>query len=422
MSDRDFWVGAARRLALRRHVAAWAEVFLPAALAIATLVAVTMLAMRLMGHTESSLAPLWIALWGALGLSALACLFIPMRRPFSLADALARLDEVGHLHNRLTSAHAGIGPWPAPEPRIRDTVRWNWGRLGTPVLTAGLVLAAAVLIEIPKLNISARPNEEPIAWTQLASWLQTLQQAKIIDQPALDKLKEQVEDLRNQPEKDWYSQSSLEAGDALRAQTSQSLQQLETNLEKASDLMSESQQSTSASELQTLSASLKEAVQGLASGNLAANKDLTAKLGSFDPSSLKSLSPQQLQELQQRLQNGAKVCSQCVGPNAMATTTGTTGQYPSGHPGGGGPADLNLDQTAENLHTKNLQGATNSDPSRALPAEVIAVAKGKHHVDTTTPAGPVAGGGISSAGQGGDAVWRESLTPDERQVLQNYFK
>jgi len=267
------------------------------------------------------------------------------------------------------------------------------------------------------------PPEEPIAWTQLASWLQTLEQAKVLDQPALEKVKEQLGDLRNQPEKDWYSQSSLEAGDALRQQTGESLRALEQNLENAAELMGQAQVSMPEGELRMLTESLKQTAQGLQSGNLAANRELTGKLGSFNPSSLRAMSPAEMQALQQRLAAGAKICSQCVGPSLGGTNAAfCNSQLPSGHPGGGGPADLNLDDTAENLRTKRVEGASNPDPSRALPAEVLAITKGKHQVDTHTPTGPVEAGAISSAGEGGEAVWRDSLTPDERQVLQNYFK
>jgi hypothetical protein len=191
----------------------------------------------------------------------------------------------------------------------------------------------------------------------------------------------------------------------------------------------------SASELETLSTSLKEVAQGLRAGNLAANNELTAKLRSFDPSTLKTMSPEQMRALQQRLAEGAKICGQCVGPNigegevvsgdghrSGKGANDKFGKGASGHPGGGGPADLGLDDISENLHTKRVEGDSNADPSRALPGEVIAVAKGRHSVDKTTPAGPAAGGGIVSGGQGGDAVWRDSLTPDERKVLQSYFK
>jgi hypothetical protein len=436
MNDRDFWVGAARRLAIRRNVASWMEQFLPAAMGLTVLAAVVLLALRVSGVATQWLWPCWAV---ALGLAGAICAGLAWRGAFTVAEALARLDEVGRFHNRLTCAHAGVGPWPERKPGVRDTVTWNWSRLGMPVLIGGLLMTAAAIVELPRLSLAARPNEEPIAWTQLESWLKTLDQAKVVDQPALEKLKEQVDDLRNQPEKDWYSQSSLEAGDALRQQTSQSLHALEQNLDKTAALMAQAQQAGQmpAPELQTLSDSLKQLAQGMQSGNLAADKALTEKLGSFDPSTLRTMSAAEMQALQQRMASGAKVCSQCVGPN-IGYGNGTAGDGhrlglkggwndkpgmgASGHPGGGGPAELGLDSTSEDLHTKRLEGDSNADSRRALPGEVLAVAKGKHNVDKTLPAGPMEAGAISSAGAGGDAVWRDSLTPDDRQILESYFK
>jgi hypothetical protein len=419
MNNREFWVGTARRLALRRNAAACSDAFLSGALWITVAAALGMLAVRMMGLDTRVL---WWAWGGALVLAAGLAAIFAARNPFTLRDALARLDEVERLHNRLISAMENIGPWPARRAGVRDTVRWNWQRLSVPVLTGALMLAAVSQVELPKITAGARPSEEPIAWAQLDSWIKTLDQAKILDQPALDKLKEQVDDLRRQPQQDWYSQSSLEAGDALQQQTGQSLRELEENLEKSADLMAQARQAApmDAAQMQALADSLKSAAQGMVSGNLPLNKELAGKLRNFDPSSLKSMTPEQMKALEQRLGSGAKVCSQCVGSNAVKGT-GRRGQFPSGRPGGGGPAELGLDQQPENLHTKRLEGASNDDPSRALPAEVIAIAKGKHNVNTT-PASPVSGGGISSAGEGGDVVWRDALTPDERQVLQKYFK
>jgi hypothetical protein len=424
MSDRDFWLGAARRLALRRNVASWSDAFVSSVPGLTVTAALVLLTLRLMGLPGPELRLFWFSLAGVLALAAVVCAAIAGRRPFTFAESLARLDEVGQLHNRLISAHAGIGEWPGRKPGIRDSVQWNWTRLSVPVLIGGLLLGAASLVELPKVTFSARPTEEPIAWTQIESWLKTLEQAKVLDQPSLDKLKEQVDDLRRQPEQDWYSQSSLEAGDALQEQTGQSLRELEENLEKSAELMTQALQAGEmpASQLQSLSTSLKDVAQGMLSGNLPLNKELAGKLRDFDPSSLKSMSLEQMRALQQRLNDGAKVCSECVGPHPAEGGTATKEEVPSGPPWGGGPAPLGLDDQAENLHTKRLEGASNEDPSRAVPGEVIAIAKGRHNVDKTTQAGVVEGGAISSAGEGGDAVWRDSLTPDERQVLQKYFK
>ena len=421
MSDRDFWMGAAKRLALRRNIASWSDAFLSVSVPITVGAALLLLAGRLM-RLEPRV--LWCGWGGVMAAAAFVCGVLATGRRYSVADALARLDEVEGLRNRLTAAFEGIGPWPAARAGVRDSVRWNWGRLGVPMLSCALLMSAVSLVALPKIPAHERPSEEPMAWAQVESWIKTLDQAKLLDQPALDKLEEQVNDLRRQPAQDWYSQSSLEAGDALQQQTGQSLRELQENLEKSADLMAQAQQAggMQASQIQALSDSLRAAAQGMLSGNLPLNKELAGQLRNFDPSSLKSMTPEQMRALQQRLAQGAGVCSQCVGPNPGRFGLATRGQYASGHPGGGGPAPLGLDQTPENLHSKGQEGASNLDPSRALPAEVIAIAKGRHNVDKTAPAGPVEGGAMASAGEGGDVVWRDSLLPDERQVLQKYFK
>jgi hypothetical protein len=293
-----------------------------------------------------------------------------------------------------------------------------------PVLIGGFFLLAVSLVEVPKLSFKSRPSEEPMAWAQMQSWLNTLQKANLLDQPALDKVQQQLDDLRHQPEQDWYQQSSLEAGDALQQQTKQGLQDLQQNLEKSSEMLSQAQNAAqmSSNQLEQLSASLNSTAQAMVSGNMPLNKELAGKMGKFDPSSLKSMSAQQLAQLQQRLSDGMKVASMIVGPNVSKQGQGVRSQYPSGHPGGGGTAPLGLSNDAENLHTKRMEGASNDDASRAVPAEVLAITKGKHNVDKNAPAGPVDGGAFASEGQGGDAVWNDSLTPDEQSVLQKYFK
>ena len=347
MSDRDFWVGAARRLALRRNVAAWVDLFLPVALGLTLAAALALVGVRLL---RADTRWVWWCWEGAIGVAAIVAALIAWGRVYRVTDALVRLDEVHGLHDGLTAAEAGIGAWPERKAGAGDAVRWNWVRVGEPVFIGGIILAAAGLVDLPRLVIAAHPTEEPIAWTQLESWLQKLDQAKVLDQPALEKLKEQVDDLRKQPAEDWYSQSSLEAGDDLQKQTAQSLHELEANMQKSSDLIAQAQaagQTMSDSELQTVSMSLKQAAMGMQAGNLPLNKELAGKLGSFDPSTIRSLTQAQMQAMQQQLKAGTQVCSQCVGANP-ATGKGMSGDghrqgkdshYPSGHPGGaaGGP-------------------------------------------------------------------------------------
>ena len=65
---------------------------------------------------------------------------------------------------------------------------------------------------------------------------------------------------------------------------------------------------------------------------------------------------------------------------------------------------------------------SNPDLSHALPGDTVGVGKGEHPVDPAKYTGLAAGGAISSPGTGGQTVWRDDLTPNEREVLKNFFK
>ena len=52
----------------------------------------------------------------------------------------------------------------------------------------------------------------------------------------------------------------------------------------------------------------------------------------------------------------------------------------------------------------------------------MSVGKGEHQIDQSKYAGPTAAGAVASNGQGGEAVWRNDLTPREREALKRFFK
>jgi hypothetical protein len=56
------------------------------------------------------------------------------------------------------------------------------------------------------------------------------------------------------------------------------------------------------------------------------------------------------------------------------------------------------------------------------PGDVLGVSDGKHDVDKNAYTGPKNGGAIQDTGDGGAAVWQNSLLPSERETLKRYFK
>jgi hypothetical protein len=88
---------------------------------------------------------------------------------------------------------------------------------------------------------------------------------------------------------------------------------------------------------------------------------------------------------------------------------------------GPGAAPLFLGERESKLGTNNQEALSNPDLSRATPADLIAIGNDKHEVDKS-PVGPREAGAVGNTGEGGEQVWKENLSPEERAVLKRYFK
>lgn len=67
------------------------------------------------------------------------------------------------------------------------------------------------------------------------------------------------------------------------------------------------------------------------------------------------------------------------------------------------------------------KGLQSGDLSGALPGDLLETQDGEHDVDKTKR-GPTAGGKTKGKGKGGDRVWKNSLLPEEKKVLKDFFE
>ena len=88
---------------------------------------------------------------------------------------------------------------------------------------------------------------------------------------------------------------------------------------------------------------------------------------------------------------------------------------------GPGEAPISLSDSRSELHTSNLEGVQSTDFSRAAFGDTLAVGEGEHEIEETT-GGTRRAGAVRSKGEGGERIWRETLLPEERDVLKRYFK
>jgi hypothetical protein len=153
---------------------------------------------------------------------------------------------------------------------------------------------------------------------------------------------------------------------------------------------------------------------------------------------LSQLSKEQMQQLREQLKKGAQACKECQGSGGglgeiseseklMSILREGQGKDGEGEgPGRGGISRGRGDAPMfygdeQNLGAGNLEGITNTDLSRAAPGDVLGEGQTKHD-DEEVPVKARQAGAVSGVGKGGDAVWRESLMPEEKAVLKKYFK
>ncbi len=373
-----------------------------------------------------------------LGCAGTAAWLAHRKRFFTVADAMVRLETHLGLHNRLSAAAAGVGTFPPPQP-APDGYAFRWQKIAPPLAGSLALVLIAALVPVTRPAADFVPETPPVALAQTADLLDLLKKSDLVQEPALEDFHERLEQLRQQPARDWYSQSSLEAADNLRGQAEQSLQALQRDLRTAAsslETMERTTEQTNPAEAKAMADRLQAALKGLELGNLPLNRELLSQLKGFDPATMKSLSPEQLASLKQRLKDGVKLTEAMLRPAkpgeqpgkdalALIAAAGSGEEHgPPGGPGGGtSSAPLNLRDKPTQLGSTATEPVPNSSSlDRALPGDLVGLGKGEHTVDPAAYQGPTSAGAVAADGAGGEAVWRDDLTPQEREVLRNFFK
>ncbi|MCB1230505.1 MAG: hypothetical protein KDN19_09580 [Verrucomicrobiae bacterium] len=315
------WRSLARRVVRKINAGWWLERFSPLLIVTGIGLAAAILILRSRALPIANNLALGMAAIGALLAVALVAWWMARRNFLDEKAGLVRLEERLHLKNALTTADRGIGKWPdspADDAALDDGLVWNWPRVLAPIGIAAMAVVAAIFIPISTVSAPKPPPSEPLAWAQMEEWMELLEEENLIEEEGLREVEEKIEQLRRQPEQDWFSHSSLEATDTLK----QSLQQ---QIQKAGAEMATAERDLNA--LQNYGSQLSEetrdqlmeeydqAIQDLALSGLPLNPDLLDSLKQLDLSQLseaemnevmKSALSQLSQEEQQKLAEAIK--------------------------------------------------------------------------------------------------------------------
>lgn len=433
------WHQRARRTRLKVNLGWWLAQTAP----VLALVGVAGFAMVLLLRARSVELG-WPELWPWLGAALVAAFGVGAclaRRNFICEiQALVRLESKLGLHNALTTAAAGHGPWPHPPERCDDGWRWRWQMIAAPLaLFAG---GPALALWLPLTSkAAAAPTVEPQAWAKMEDWLEKLREEQILSEEEKQEQQAKIERLRGQEPEKWFSHESLHAGDSLKEQLQREIQRLGQNLagaEMSLNILQNHADQLSEAARERLLNDFHQALAGLQSGGLKLDPALLEALASVDPKNLKSLSGEQMKQLRESMKNKAGTCEGlCENPgflgdgegedDALAAMLGLLKQECEGDgPGRGGisrgpgTAPLTLADEENHFGTSNPQAVSNDDLSRAQVGDLTALRDGKHEVEKNYQPGQSAGS--ATTGQGGAQVWKEALTPAEKEVLKRVFR
>lgn len=429
--NRAHWLGRAARLRTPVNFLWWLRTALPGAVAVHAALAAGLLLFRrqhwplaylFSGYTLAVFAVAGVAWW------------IARRRFLGPHDALLRLENHLGLHNRLSTAFAGHAPWPDPMYSQRAAYAFHPGSWGIPfALMIGLPAVAAIApLPAPAKPPAALAVAEPPEWKEMDKWAAELKKDETADAEAVKRLEDRLEQLRQENREGMFRQGAQEATQSLHEATRNDIVKLAQNLASAGELadaLSKLAEAGRQSAPAGLSDAWKEALDKLEKSPMPPSAALSAALKTIDPKQLAKLDPKKLKRVKAKL---GKACENCSGavidPDKVALLLaqcngGKPGAGPGGfneHSDGPGSSDIRFTNNADPVDP-TLEALPDAKDEDVAAGDLLAVNNRKPDTDKPgKPFAPQQGGAGAFTGLGGEAVFRDRLTPEEVEFLSRY--
>lgn len=389
--------------------------------------------------------PLWYAV-AAMVLMTVCCLgwgwISGKKTRFRDADARAFLDEQLGLYGALSASSEKTVTLPVYPGRAPRPYRWRSCR---PLYWMGAGLALVVcglLLPLPAKTPVAPPiKSTPPALAQVDDWITQLEQEENIEPESVERFRRQLDDLFSQSPEEMYTHSSLEAADALKSDTESAMRQFARETGAVGSALSELEsQLNKGGEADTRD--LSAALKALEATPLQPGGELAGALGQIDPQSIRQLDPAQMKQLAEQLKQASGQINQLCrsgkagiadpddpsfnqGPGQMAQRPGP-GDGPG--PGNGGVdrgrGDAPLTFGSQGVEPMgDAEGRLDSsDLSRAALGAQVGVQRSGHEIDPSRTHTTEGTSSAAGAAQGGDAVWKDNVTPREREALRKVFE
>ncbi len=352
-------------------------------------------------------------------------------------DTVVRIDDSLSLNNQLSMAVSGRAPFPEIKalPKIYD---WKAFYFLPPLLIGLLGLILAAFIPIKKAPPTSFNIQEPLAWEEMEEELEMLKEEELVEEEYIAEKEKELEALKTQDQEDWYEHSSLEATDHLVNQHKEEKNKLADALENAAEQLEKMESGKgNPGALKSAFNEFQESLKGMENAQMKPNKELLEQMKGISPESLKQLSPEEIEKLKSKLQEGSDSLSEGDGAgddgegapqDGKKLGNGWEGsgegeEQGSGEPGinrGPGHDELLYGDTHERLNTEKDGGLEAQDLSDFTPGDLLELQDAAPQAEEKF-SGVRASGITENQGRGGNRVWKQALLPAEQEALKFYF-
>ncbi len=276
-------------------------------------------------------------------------------------------------------------------------------------------------------------HPSPDARNSLEQTIAELKDQEIIQEEYIQEMEEKIDELKVQDPNEWFSHSSLEAVDNLTQSHEAATKQLQRNMQNAERTLQNLQKHGDKLNQQTKENLLDEfgkAVENMDIGAMKPNQELLNQLKQIDPEQLNQLNQDQLNQLRENMRKMAEKLKQQNGGNQDDLEDDNNngegegeGEGPGrgGNNRGPGHAPGMLGTQADKLDLNKVARLNSNDLSNTLPGDLLETTDGKHTIDQSN-AKTSSGGNTENTGAGGERVWKNSLLPQEKKAIKNFFK
>jgi hypothetical protein len=278
------------------------------------------------------------------------------------------------------------------------------------------------------------PTSPPLSLRDTQEWIDALRESRVVDDTSLQEFQSKVDELTRRSAREQMSEHGLEAADSLRQEMQASVRSLAAELDAAGQALGTLERSQDPAERGRAAQGLASATARLDGGRARPDAQLRSRLGAAVRTDPRRLDAAEVQALRQRTLRSAGFCKaairdcrpgdrDCIVMSASGTGASGTGGDEAGRGGvtrGGATAPLTVDPAAQPTGGRAADALPEGDLRHAGLGEMVGegVATPEARRDRLV----VQAGGAAARGGGGDAVTRAEATPEERAVLERFFK